>query len=127
MAGFLVPPFATNASRSAALLPAKEIMEQRIIKMAPPAPGGQIEPTYETVISALRELVKASQIIPREFPASYHERFYYARKHAELILEAVEHRVQSDACPVCAGERYVQTKSRGLVKCASCNGTGQRR
>lgn len=68
-------------------------MEQRIIKMAPPAPGGQVEPTYEAVVSALRELVDASQIVPREFPANYHERFYFARKHAELILEAAQHRV----------------------------------
>lgn len=71
-------------------------MEQRIIKMAPPAPGGQIEPTYDAVIAALRELVNASQIVPREFPASYHERFYFARKHAELILESAQHRVQAD-------------------------------
>jgi hypothetical protein len=43
------------------------------------------------------------------------------------ICEAVQQSVQADECPVCAGKRHIQTKSRGLVKCASCNGTGQRR
>jgi hypothetical protein len=32
-----------------------------------------------------------------------------------------------DVCPVCLGKKLVQTKSRGVIKCASCNGTGQRR
>ena len=32
----------------------------------------------------------------------------------------------ANACPVCGGKKYVQTKSRGLVPCATCN-AGKRR
>jgi len=27
-------------------------------------------------------------------------------------------------CPVCRGEKNIQTKTRGLINCKSCNGTG---
>lgn len=42
-------------------------------------------------------------------------------RHGRLLTQRA-----ADVCPVCAGKRHIQTKSRGLVKCASCNGTGQR-
>jgi hypothetical protein len=42
-------------------------------------------------------------------------------------LDAAQQMFAPDVCPVCAGKRHIQTKSRGLVKCASCNGTGRRR
>jgi hypothetical protein len=52
-------------------------------------------------------------------------------RHDDVVTDhwhpAAQQGVQSDVCPVCAGKRHIQTKSRGLVKCASCNGTGQRR
>jgi hypothetical protein len=55
------------------------------------------------------------------------------KEHGALALSkgyefvSAQQSVQADVCPVCAGKRHIQTKSRGLVKCASCNGTGQRR
>jgi hypothetical protein len=55
----------------------------------------------------------------------------------ELLVEKIQsHLTQRapDACPVCLGSGVrvtkitgVQTKSRGVIKCASCNGTGRRR
>ena len=40
---------------------------------------------------------------------------------------AAQHTFAPDVCPVCLGKKIVQTKTRGVVNCASCNGTGQRR
>ena len=40
---------------------------------------------------------------------------------------AAQQKFAPDVCPVCRGKKLVQTKNRGVINCASCNGTGQRR
>ena len=44
---------------------------------------------------------------------------------AKFMRQPTKH--APDVCPVCRGKKLVQTKNRGVINCASCNGTGQRR
>ena len=59
---------------------------------------------------------------------NYQSRWRELRSLLELQEYAASQQpLAPDVCPVCLGKKLVQTKSRGVVNCASCNGTGQRR
>lgn len=76
-------------------------MAERIIKHAPPAPGVPVNADYDTVVSALSQLLEAAHMLPMAFPAEYHDKMYYARKNALEVLAAAQHRLQATGLPVC--------------------------
>ena len=82
----------------------------------------EIEKAFEAGFRAFREAFDIYDVSD--------ESVEYSLKWRMAEYVAAQLTFAPDVCPVCLGKKLVQTKSRGvikIIKCASCNGTGQRR
>lgn len=68
------------------------------------------------------EAVRAMKIYQKKHGGNLAEISILFVNVVSALKEAAQQPLHSDVCPVCHGKKYVQTKTRGLVPCASCGG-----